>query len=671
MLSTIANLKVKTKIALGFASVLVLLITVSGFGLRGLASGDEGFESYASLTQNAVRVAVAGRDVVGLRRNNVSFALTGSDADMKRFRELTATVTKDLTTARDASKSAERKAALSKSISQVADYGAGFETVVQARARRMKVIDERMLPIGTKLTQSMEDFVASAIADKAFEEAALAGNALGILGSARVDAWRFMVSADPKLVDTVKTNVRDFRAKLTDLGAVTQEPRRRTQLQSFALSTQDYAEAVEELAVAVVAFDKQVNDVMPKLGAEVSETLDAVRLAQLQALDRTRVETTAQNSTTRTTVLVFSVGALMCGALLAWVIGKGIANPVVAMTAAMRSLAGGDTSVRIPAADRKDEIGEMAGAVQVFRDNMIETERLRTEQETEQRRQTERGQKIEASIGNFEKVIADVVNTVSSSATELQATAQSMAATSEETSRQSTTVAAASEQATQNVQAVASAAEELSASVREIGQQVTQAGTVIEEAVRQAMQSNEQVQGLTSTADKIGDVVKIISDIAGQTNLLALNATIEAARAGDAGKGFAVVASEVKTLATQTAKATQEIAAQIKSIQDATQIAAHSIQRVTETIEKVNETATAIASAVEEQGAATQEISRNVLQAAQGTQEVSSNIAGVSEAAQQTGVAATQVLASAGELSRNGEALKAQVGSFLRDVRAA
>jgi methyl-accepting chemotaxis protein len=283
----------------------------------------------------------------------------------------------------------------------------------------------------------------------------------------------------------------------------------------------------------------------------------------------------------------------------------------------------------------------------------------------------ERGKKIDASVREFEASITGVVDSVASAATELRSTAQAMAATSEETTRQSTTVAAASEQATQNVQTVASAAEELSASIREISQQVTQASAVIQEGVRQAVASNEQVQGLVATAEKIGDVVEIISGIAGQTNLLALNATIEAARAGDAGKGFAVVASEVKALANQTAKATDEIAAQIRSIQEATQLAVHSIQGVTGTIEKINETATAIASAVEEQGAATQEISRNVLQAAQGTQEVSSNIASVSEAAQQTGTAATQVLTSAGELSQNGEALKMKMHAFLRDVRAA
>jgi methyl-accepting chemotaxis protein len=218
---------------------------------------------------------------------------------------------------------------------------------------------------------------------------------------------------------------------------------------------------------------------------------------------------------------------------------------------------------------------------------------------------------------------------------------------------------------------VASAAEELSASIREIGRQVHQAADIIQKGVRQTVQSNEQVKGLTAAAEKVGDVVKLISDIAGQTNLLALNATIEAARAGDAGKGFAVVASEVKALATQTARATQEIATQIKTIQEATQSAAESIQSVTETIGEVSETATAIASAVEEQGVATQEISRNVLEAARGTEEVSGNITSVRVAARQTATAAARVLTSAGELSGNGEKLKAQVQVFLNEVRAA
>jgi methyl-accepting chemotaxis protein len=371
-------------------------------------------------------------------------------------------------------------------------------------------------------------------------------------------------------------------------------------------------------------------------------------------------------------VLFGLLGAgVAAGAAIAFVTARSIVNPIAAMTAAMRQLAAGEMATEIPARERRDEIGAMAKSVQVFKDSMLEAERLRAEQQAEQQRQLERAQRVEASVGSFEKVIAEVVNTVSSAATELETTAQSMAATSEETTRQSTTVAAASEQATQNVQTVATATEELSASIKEISQQVSQSTRMIGEAVTQADTSNVQVQGLAEAAQKIGDVVKIINDIAGQTNLLALNATIEAARAGEAGKGFAVVASEVKALANQTARATEEIGGQVRAIQEATGTSVESIRGIAATIGRVNETATAIASAVEEQGAATQEISRNVQQAAQGTQEVSGNIAGVSQAAQQTGAAAAQVLASAAELAKNGETLKVRVDAFLREVRAA
>jgi methyl-accepting chemotaxis protein len=272
----------------------------------------------------------------------------------------------------------------------------------------------------------------------------------------------------------------------------------------------------------------------------------------------------------------------------------------------------------------------------------------------------------------FEAGVGGIVKSVASAATELQSTARSMATTSDQTTRQASTVAAASEQATASAQTVASATEELAASIREISQQVTRSSGLTKDAVQQACRSDEQVRELTAAAEKIGDVVKIISGIAGQTNLLALNATIEAARAGDAGKGgFAVVASEVKTLATETAKATDQIGVQIKAIQEAARNSARSIQGITEIIGRVDETTATIAVAVDEQGSATQEIARNVAQAAQGTQEVTSNIACVSQAADMTGAAAAQTLIAAGEMSKNGGLLRRQIEDFLREVRAA
>ena len=368
----------------------------------------------------------------------------------------------------------------------------------------------------------------------------------------------------------------------------------------------------------------------------------------------------------------FALVMLMAALIVGFVLARGITRPITGMTEAMRGLARGDFSTTIPGRDKRDEIGTMAEALEVFRNGMMEAEELRKAQETQkQQAAEERRIAMNALADKFEQSIGEVVGNVTQASSRLQGTAEDMARTAEETSGQSTAVAAASEQVTANVQTVASATEELSASIREIAQQVAEASRMTNEAVGQARSSTQEVQGLTDAAQRIGDVVRIINDIAGQTNLLALNATIEAARAGEAGKGFAVVASEVKALASQTTKATDEIASQIKAMQEATVRSAQVITHIAETIDQLSQSSTAIASAVEEQGAATQEIARNVQQAAVGTTEVAGNITQVSQAASVTGSAATSLLSAAGTLSKDGAALKKQVDSFLREIRAA
>ncbi|MCJ2119510.1 methyl-accepting chemotaxis protein [Methylobacterium sp. J-001] len=375
-------------------------------------------------------------------------------------------------------------------------------------------------------------------------------------------------------------------------------------------------------------------------------------------------------------VLIRNAGALLATILFVALgllaLFGGVLGPIRAMTATMRALADGDVSVEIPASGYRNEIGAMAAAVLVFKDNLIrsralEAETARVRAEAEAQRKAGLRQMAEA----FERAVGGIIGLVSSSAIELQTTAQSLTTTATQTASQSTTVAAAAEQATTNVNTVAAAAEQLGVSVQEIGRQVDGSTRLAQGAVAEAGQTGALVQELSNAVARIGDVVGLISSIASQTNLLALNATIEAARAGQAGRGFAVVASEVKALAEQTARATGEISGQIARVQASTGEAVTAIGSITVRIQEINGVATSIAAAVEEQGTATQEIVRNVGQAAQGAGEVTSNITGVAAAADETGKAASQVLGAATELSRQSEHLSAEVARFLDTVRAA
>jgi methyl-accepting chemotaxis protein len=382
-------------------------------------------------------------------------------------------------------------------------------------------------------------------------------------------------------------------------------------------------------------------------------------------------EAAARDSVRTWMLIAFGLAVVMvCAASL--LIGRSISKALSAMVQAMTRLASGDSAVAIPGLGRKDEVGEMAGAVEVFKNNMIETERLRAEQlAVEQRQAQQRKAEMRKLADAFEGAVGEIVESVSSAATELEASAGTLTATAERSQQLATTVASASEEASTNVQSVASASEELTSSVNEISRQVQESSRVADVAVDQAQKTNHRVGELSKAAARIGDVVELINTIAGQTNLLALNATIEAARAGEAGRGFAVVASEVKALAEQTAKATGEISQQISSIQSATEDSVDAIKEIGDTIGRMSEISSTIAAAVEEQGAATQEISRNIQHAAKGTAEVSSNITDVQRGASETGSASSQVLSAAQSLSVESNRLKLEVGKFLNSVRAA
>jgi methyl-accepting chemotaxis protein len=491
----------------------------------------------------------------------------------------------------------------------------------------------------------------------------------------------YLVSGDTGFLAPLEAGQKQFNAAVAKVGSLTSD--NATQQKRLELVKQNASEWLTTVAQREIALMKNPETQSKARELEASgagkKTMDGLRgiVQQMDAEERSLLTVRAAASAAADIAAILTIliaGALTVVLSILGAIGMNFAvtRPVQRLTVEMGVLAKGDTSVAISGVERIDEVGRMAQAVQVFKANAIEVERLKVEQQAmEQRSTQQRKADLVKMADDFEGAVGEIIQTVSSASTQLESSASTLSATAERAQELTVVVAAASEEASTNVQSVASATEELSSSVNEISRQVQESSRMASDAVSQARKTNDRVSELSKAAARIGDVVELINTIAGQTNLLALNATIEAARAGEAGRGFAVVASEVKALAEQTAKATGEIGQQISGIQAATNESVDAIKEISGTIERLSEISSTIAAAVEEQGAATQEISRNVQQAAQGTQQVSSNIMDVQRGASETGSASSQVLSAAQSLSGDSNRLKLEVGKFLDTVRAA
>ena len=668
-----ANRRISTKIAVGFACILATTGLISAIAYMEFGKIDRDFSDYSRKVTNGAVISDIDRQFLALRRyaGEISDNLEENFAAADKARKI---VRDRLDQALKSVKDPERLAKVKSIAGQFDIYSKDFDKVVPMQREQAKLVKDVLDPVGQKLRIDLESLQKNAAAQTGNSNAViLAGEAVKLVMQVRLNADKALTRHDEAFVKAAETAFAELKRVLASFETVIANPDVRKQYDGIRSNADKFHDAFVKSMQDSREVSALMNGEMRKVARAIAAEAAAIKESVVAEEHKIEQEVTSLIAWANTMIVWVATGSLVLGMLLAWLIGRAISRPVVGLCAGMRELADGNFEVVLPGLGRGDEVGDMAQAVETFKVKAEQKARAEAEAKAQQDQiaaQQRRADMIRLADG-FESAVGEIVETVSSASTELEASASTLTATAERSQELTTMVAAASEEASTNVQSVASATEELSSSVNEISRQVQESARIANDAVDQARNTNDRVAELSKAASRIGDVVDLINTIAGQTNLLALNATIEAARAGEAGSGFAVVASEVKALAEQTAKATGEIGQQIASIQAATQESVGAIKEISGTIERLSEISSTIAAAVEEQGAATQEISRNVQQAAQGTMQVSSNITDVQRGASETGSASSQVLSAAQMLSGDSNRLKTEVGKFLATVRAA
>jgi methyl-accepting chemotaxis protein len=662
--------RIRTRIHLGFGAVIVLAAVVAISGIwQFLALGHQLDRLVATSDTVAGNLQVT-RIAEGLHRIGLQYKVDGDENLATEFSGEAAKAADLLAAgAKDAVSENQQQLydAATKEVASIKDIFAKLVAI----GKEIKTDRETLLKSGDTLSAAMDAMLIKA--RQTLDDALVAQvqDVQADILLVQLGSWHFLATNDPEGPGAFRLNVAKATLTMKALSKLPSSDKIKETIApvqaALAAYGKNFAQSSAKMIEANQLYDKTMSASLLRIqnyGDELQKSVDADMKDTKSATDGIIA------TTTKVQGLLGGLGLLL-GLAFAVLIGRSIVRPVTGMTGVMTTLAKGDRSVTVPATERKDEIGEMARAVDVFKQGMIEADSLAEAQRAEQARKEERQLSVEAAIAAYETSVGRSLAALTSAAGEMRGTAEGMSATAEETGREAGAAATASSQALANVRSVAAATEGMTASITEISRQVAQSTEIAAKAVADAGRTNATMQSLAEAAQRIGEVVQLIQDIAAQTNLLALNATIEAARAGDAGKGFAVVASEVKSLATQTAKATEEISSQISAIQGATRGAVEAIKGIDVTIGRISEISTAIASAVEEQGAATAAITRNTQETAQGTEEVSRSIGAVDTAVAKTGTAASQVLASSSELGRQAETLRGEVDQFLAKIRAA
>ncbi|MGY3354704.1 methyl-accepting chemotaxis protein [Bradyrhizobium sp. GM0.4] len=664
------TLRFRAKIILGFAAVLVISAGSMAFSYFGFERVSSGVGSYRTSVTEADLARNIDRELLAYRSAVRYFVVTGKEDDAKTALDAETGLKSAIDQAVKSAKKPARQESLDKLAKEFSNFSATFAKVLQAKRDSALLVQNQLMRNANLLKYKLDDIGnnASDSEAQAIEFGTKQVNAQ--FQTASGAATNFVLTSDQAIATSALARLKFVENSLNAVYSM--DDKIVAGLKDAKGLLGAYRESLEKLIANAKMIDELVTEMSGSASAilQGATTMKADLVAEQQRLES---ESEATIGKTEQLVLMLAVGGTLLGAVLAFLLGTGISRPMIAMCKAMRELAAGNFDVVLPGLGRRDEIGEMAGAVEEFKVQAVaKAERDAAANELQNREQAaSRRSELIRFADDFESAVGAIVSNVSASAVQLESAASTLTRTAETTQSLSSQVADVSEQASSNMQSVATATEELSASVEEIGRQVRDSSRIAEAAVVQAKETDNRIGKLSHAAQQIGEVVKLITAIAEQTNLLALNATIEAARAGEAGRGFAVVASEVKSLASQTAKATDEISSHITGMQGATAESVAAIKEIGATIGQISSISTSIASAVEQQGAATQEIARSVQTVAQGTQTAATDIGQVNRGAAETGSASEEVLHSAKTLSSESTRLRAELDRFMGNIRAA